>query len=133
MNQNSPGYTIAEKIGFVIGRGLRYVIIGGVIFIIGGLMVKHQGQSPIDMASVKRDNAKLVSDKNGRQIEYFVYGNKNPEAPVIINMHGSGLDGTFEKAVHQSACQELGVRGIAISLQDTVIEQYSGVKHVLWR
>ncbi len=45
MNQNSPGYTIAEKIGFVIGRGLRYVIIGGVIFIIGGRLKNTPGQT----------------------------------------------------------------------------------------
>ncbi|NQX83008.1 MAG: alpha/beta hydrolase [Flavobacteriaceae bacterium] len=37
-------------------------------------------------------------------------------APVIINIHGSGLDGTFEKAVNKSACETLGVRGISISL-----------------
>lgn len=36
MNQNSPGYTLAEKVGLVIGRGLRYVVIGGVVFILGG-------------------------------------------------------------------------------------------------
>ena len=86
------------------------------IFTIGGLIVKHQGQSDIDEASILKDGAKIATDKNGRKIEYFLYGSTEPDAPVIINIHGSGLDGTFEKAVHQSACEELGVRGIAISL-----------------
>lgn len=99
---------------------LKYIFVGLVsihlILIIGGLIVKSQGQSEINQASVIRDNAKITSDKNGRKIEYFLYGSKDKNAPVILNMHGSGLDGTFEKAVNQKACEELGVRGIAISL-----------------
>lgn len=85
-------------------------------FIIGGLIIKNQGQAEIDQASIKRDDAKIVTDKNGRQIEYFLYGSSDTNVPVIINIHGSSLDGTFEKAVNQTACEELGVRGIAISL-----------------
>lgn len=86
------------------------------VSILGGLIIKHQGQSTINQASLKADNAKITTDKNGRKIEYFLYGSSNKNAPVIINMHGSGLDGTFEKAVNKTACKELGVRGIAISL-----------------
>ena len=99
---------------------LKFVFVGIVViyltFIIGGLIVKSQGQSEINQASEIRDNAKIATDKNGRKIEYFLYGSANKNAPVIINMHGSALDGTFEKAVHQKTCEELGVRGIAISL-----------------
>ena len=68
------------------------------IFIIGGLIVKKQGQSEIDEASIIRDGAKIATDENGRRIEYFLYGSNDVNAPVIINIHGSGLDGTFEKA-----------------------------------
>ena len=104
----------------VVIKILKFVFVGIVViyltFIIGGLIVKSQGQSEINQASEIRDNAKIATDKNGRKIEYFLYGSANKNAPVIINMHGSGLDGTFEKAVHQKACEELGVRGIAISL-----------------
>lgn len=104
----------------ILMKILKYLVIGLVsiilLFTIGGLIVKNQGQSEIDEASVIRDGAKLATDKNGRKIEYFLYGNSNVNAPVIINMHGSGLDGTFEKAVHKSACEDLGVRGISISL-----------------
>lgn len=99
---------------------LKYLFIGLVsiylIFIIGGLIIKNQGQSEIDQASLINDGAKLTTDINGRKIEYFLYGSTDLTAPVIINIHGSGLDGTFEKAVNQSACKNLGVRGIAISL-----------------
>ena len=99
---------------------LKYIFIGlvavYVLFIIGGLIIKKQGQSKINEASIIRDAAKLVKDKNGRQIKYFLYGSSDMNAPVIINMHGSGLDGTFEKAVHSLACVDEGVRGIAISL-----------------
>lgn len=99
---------------------LKFVFVGIVViyltFIIGGLIIKSQGQSEINQASVIRDNAKITTDINGRKIEYFLYGSADKNAPVIINMHGSGLDGTFEKAVNQKACEDLGVRGIAISL-----------------
>ena len=99
---------------------LKFIFIGiaaiYVTFIIGGLIVKSQGQSEINQDSIIRDNAKIATDKNGRKIEYFLYGSTEKNAPVIINMHGSALDGTFEKAVHQKTCEELGVRGIAISL-----------------
>lgn len=104
----------------VVIKILKFVFVGIVViyltFIIGGLIVKSQGQSEINQAPEIRDNAKIATDKNGRKIEYFLYGSANKNAPVIINMHGSALDGTFEKAVNQKACEELGVRGIAISL-----------------
>lgn len=86
------------------------------IVIVGGLIIKYQGQKEINQESVIKDQAKFAIDKNGRHIEYFLYGSQNPSAPVVINIHGSGLDGTFEKAVNQKACDSLGVRGIAISL-----------------
>ena len=86
------------------------------IFIIGGLIVKKQGQSEIDEASIIKDGAKIATDKYDRRIEYFLYGSNDINAPVIISIHGSGLDGTFEKAVNISACENLGVRGISISL-----------------
>lgn len=35
---------------------------------------------------------------------------------IVINMHGSGLEARFEVALHQSICDELVVREIAISL-----------------
>jgi pimeloyl-ACP methyl ester carboxylesterase len=86
------------------------------VFVIGGLIIKNQGQSDINEASLINDDAKIAIDKNGRKIEYFLYGSNDLNAPVIINIHGSGLDGTFEKSVHQSACEQLGIRGISISL-----------------
>jgi len=104
----------------VLVKFLKYLVLGIVslvlLFTIGGLIIKKQGQSDINEASIIRDNAKIAVDKNGRKIEYFLYGSDNLDAPVIINMHGSGLDGTFEKAVHKSACEAEGVRGISISL-----------------
>lgn len=77
----------------VVIKILKFVFVGIVViyltFIIGGLIVKSQGQSEINQASEIRDNAKIATDKNGRKIEYFIYGSANKNAPVIINMHGS--------------------------------------------
>jgi pimeloyl-ACP methyl ester carboxylesterase len=99
---------------------LKYLAIALVsvfsLFIIGGLIVKKRGQSEIDEASLIRDGAKLAVNSDGRRIEYFVYGNTNPNAPVIVNIHGSGIEGNFEKSIYQPICEKLGVRGISISL-----------------
>jgi len=87
-----------------------------VIITVVGLIVKSQGQSEIDKASLIKDGAKLAVNEHGRKIEYFVYGSTDPTAPVIINIHGSGVEGRLEKEMYQGICEELNVRGIAISL-----------------
>ncbi|MGB0837410.1 MAG: alpha/beta fold hydrolase [Flavobacteriaceae bacterium] len=99
---------------------LKYIILFLVglylILIISGIFIKRKGQFPINQASLNRDDALIVTDKTGRKVEYFRYGSKDMKAPVMINIHGSGLDGTFEKAVHHRSCEALGVRGISISM-----------------
>ena len=56
----------------VVIKILKFVFVGIVViyltFIIGGLIVKSQGQSEINQASEIRDNAKIATDKNGRKI-----------------------------------------------------------------
>ncbi len=86
------------------------------IFTAGGLIIKNRGQSDINRKVLLNEGGKLALDKNGRKIEYFTYGSTDTNAIVAINIHGSGLDGTFEKLVHQKSCMELNVRGISISL-----------------
>jgi pimeloyl-ACP methyl ester carboxylesterase len=99
---------------------LKYLVIGIVsiylIITISGLIVKNQGQSEIDEATLRKDGAKLTVNEDGRKIEYFVYGSTDPSAPVIINMHGSGVEASLEKSMYQPICEELEVRGISISL-----------------
>ena len=86
------------------------------LFVIGGLIIKNEGQQDVDVTRLIKDHAKIARDKNGRKIEYFTYGSTSRKRPAIINIHGSGLDGTFEKSVHQDACKALNLRGISISL-----------------
>jgi len=86
------------------------------IFTIGGLIIKNKGQNAINREALLNEGGKLALDQNGRKIEYFTYGSTDTNAPVVINIHGSGLDATFEKLVHQNSCNELNVKGISISL-----------------
>ena len=81
-----------------------------------GLIIKNQGQSDIEEKDLESEGAKIATARDGRKIEYFTYGSTNEKAPVIINIHGSGLEGSFEKNIYQTACDELEVRGISISL-----------------
>ena len=80
------------------------------IFTIGGIIIKRNGQSKINREQLIAEGGKLALDTNGRKIEYFTYGSNDPNTPVIINIHGSGLDATFEKLIHQKSCEELNVR-----------------------
>ena len=86
------------------------------IFTIGGLIIKNKGQREINREILLGEGGKLALDQNNRKIEYFTYGSSDTNALVVINIHGSGLDGTFEKLVHQKSCDELNVKGISISL-----------------
>ena len=99
---------------------IKYLAIGllmlSLVFTIGGLIIKNKGQNDIDRKALLNEGGKLALDQNGRKIEYFTYGSKDTNALVIINIHGSGLDATFEKLVHQNSCNELNVKGISISL-----------------
>ena len=36
VNPDSPSFRISEKIGIIIGKGIRYVIVGGIVFILTG-------------------------------------------------------------------------------------------------
>ena len=35
-DSSSPAFTLSEKVGLIIGKGLRYIIISGVVIFMGG-------------------------------------------------------------------------------------------------
>ena len=35
VNSNSPAFKISEKLGLIIGKGIRYMIVGGLIVFLG--------------------------------------------------------------------------------------------------
>jgi pimeloyl-ACP methyl ester carboxylesterase len=81
-----------------------------------GARLRSRGQDPVDPTSLAAASGKTATTPDGRTVEYFTYGSTNPAAPVVVNVHGSGLEGAFEKTLHGPICESLGVRGIAISL-----------------
>ncbi len=87
-----------------------------IVFTVGGLIIKSKGQIDINRTALLNEKGKLALDQNGRKIEYFTYGGLDTNSPAVINIHGSGLDGTFERFVNEKVCKELNVRGVAISL-----------------
>lgn len=36
VNPNSPTFKFSEKVGLIIGKGIRYIIVGGIIVFLGG-------------------------------------------------------------------------------------------------
>ena len=100
-------------------------VLGGAIAFIGALFggallfgrrLCSSGQAPFDAVDLEAEGSQFAVTADGRFVEYFVYGTADPEAGVVVNMHGSGLEARFEVALYQSECDDLGVRGIAISL-----------------
>ncbi|MEM7157610.1 MAG: alpha/beta hydrolase [Myxococcota bacterium] len=81
-----------------------------------GARIRRRGMTPIDLEAVKAAGQRLATTSDGRRVAYVVYGRDDASAPVVVNIHGSGLDAGFEKGVHAQACDGLGCRGIAISL-----------------
>lgn len=47
VNSNSPVFNFSEKIGLVIGKGVRYIIIGGVIVFMGGKLGGSKPSQPV--------------------------------------------------------------------------------------
>ena len=47
VNPNSPAYKISSKIGFIIGRGIRYLILGGLVLILGGKLSSSKSLKPV--------------------------------------------------------------------------------------
>ncbi|MDH4017355.1 MAG: alpha/beta hydrolase [Actinomycetota bacterium] len=103
----------------IVRSMLSLVSLAGVAFLglFGfGARLRREGQKPIDDDSLRADNGRTATTADGRTVEYFTYGSSDPASEVVVNMHGSGLEGRFEKVLHAPICESLGVRGIAISL-----------------
>jgi len=98
-----------------------------IVLIIWRIFIKR-GQKNFDAKTLTDEGGKYVVNDDGRRIEYFVYGSMYENAPVVVNIHGSWLEATFEVSMHNTICESLGVKGIAISLPGT---GYTDMK--VWR
>jgi len=46
VNPNSSSFKISEKIGLIIGKGIRYILLGGVIIFLGGKLGGSKPSQP---------------------------------------------------------------------------------------
>lgn len=99
---------------------LGYLFLGLIsiylIFLFIGLYLLKKGQLPFDEKAIERDGGKYIETEDGRKVEYFVFGNVEPDSKVVICIHGSGPEAMSEVHFNQKSCVELGVKGIALSL-----------------
>ena len=102
----------AQIIGIVVAAGVALYLLA-VAF---GLYVKARGQRPFDADALAAEGGKYATTSDGRVVEYFTYGTTNPDARVVVNMHGSGTEAREQARLNAPICEALGVRGIAISL-----------------
>ncbi len=76
-----------------------------------GLRRRGQPLHPFDAAEQERDAARWggegrhVTTADGRIVEYLVYGSTRPDAPVIVQMHGSGTTGGWPCQMNASLCE----------------------------
>lgn len=47
VNSNSPTFKFSEKIGLIFGKGIRYMIMGGVVVFISGRLGGSQTFQPV--------------------------------------------------------------------------------------
>lgn len=47
VDSNSPAFNYSEKIGLIIGKGIRYVIVSGVIIFLGGKLGGSKPSQPV--------------------------------------------------------------------------------------
>jgi pimeloyl-ACP methyl ester carboxylesterase len=99
---------------FIVVLGV-FVALGGLITL-AGARIRNLGMRPVLQGEVDADGQHLATTKDGRQVAYCAYGSQDPAKPVVINVHGSGLEAGFERATYENICATLGCRGIAISL-----------------
>jgi len=47
VNPDSPTFKFSEKIGLIIGKGIRYILVGGVIVFLGGKLGGSKPSPPV--------------------------------------------------------------------------------------
>lgn len=47
VNPDSPSFKFSEKIGFMIGRGIRYILVGKVVVFLGGKLSGSKPSQPV--------------------------------------------------------------------------------------
>lgn len=81
-----------------------------------GLRIRNKGMRQIAPGELENAEQLIARTKDGRQVAYCRYGSQDTTKPVVINIHGSGLEATFERTTYEDICLSLDCRGIAISL-----------------
>ena len=87
-----------------------------------GLIRRAQPLRPFDAEEQAESAARVggkgryITTADGRIVEYLVYGSEQPDAKVIVQMHGSTTSGGWQCKMNASLCKELNLKGIAPSV-----------------
>jgi pimeloyl-ACP methyl ester carboxylesterase len=95
---------------------LVVLVVLAMLLTLWGVSIRRRGMKPIVQEELQAVDQRLATTHNGRQVAYCTYGSLDPAVPVVINIHGSGLEAGFERAIYKKICIALDCRGIAISL-----------------
>ncbi|MEC7127409.1 MAG: hypothetical protein VXW67_01845, partial [Bacteroidota bacterium] len=101
---------------YILGYFVIILISIYLILSLSGFLILKKGQQSFDYQVLENDGGKYVITDDSRKVEYFVFGNTDPQSKVIICIHGSGPEALSEVNFNEKCCIELGLKGIAISL-----------------
>lgn len=101
---------------YILGYFIIILISIYLILSLSGFLILKKGQQSFDYQVLENDGGKYVITDDSRKVEYFVFGNTDPQSKVIICIHGSGPEALSEVKFNEKCCIELGLKGIAISL-----------------
>lgn len=86
------------------------------LFTLVGLYLRCKGQAPADLEAIARDGGRYVKTPQGRIVEYFVWGCRQPDATVAVIIHGQAVTGKCSQLLYpEDILQRLNVKAIAPS------------------
>ena len=93
---------------YILGYFVILLISIYLILSLSGFFLLKKGQQPFDYQVLENDGGKYVITNDSRKVEYFVFGNTDPQSKVIICIHGSGPEAVSEVNFNEKCCIELG-------------------------
>ena len=84
-----------------VGLGLlALAILVMIVLQFWGMAIRRAGMRPITSSEIEAASSHSVTLPDGRLVGYRCYGSTDPASPVVVNIHGSGLEAGFEETVH---------------------------------
>jgi len=109
-------------VSYIVAAGVLAICMAScTLCVIKSKAERARALPPIDTEQITKDGGRFVQLTDGRIVEYFVYGSDAPDARVVVEIHGSMMNGWNMAdprvwGVNISKLKDLNIRAIAPSL-----------------